>query len=128
MIRYSEDIEKIGLEVINEHPNEFERIINGDFQVAFLESDQEKTTNGNRVFGECSLVSKKYKWTCSYDFMITFYTKNCEYFTEEQLKILMWHELKHMGIDKNNPYIVSHDLNDFREIIDTYGVDWDKVI
>lgn len=43
---------------------------------------------------------------------------------KEQLEILMWHELKHCGIDDEKPYIVPHDLEDFKEIVDIYGPYW----
>ena len=44
---------------------------------------------------------------------------------EEQKRILMWHELKHCGVDgKGNTYVIPHDIEDFKEIIEKHGMDW----
>ena len=54
---------------------------------------------------------------------------NVEGFTEEQKKILMHHELLHVGIqfneDGSETYSVRpHDYEDFKEIIDRFGTEW----
>lgn len=45
-----------------------------------------------------------------------------------KLLILLEHELLHIGVntDGNEPsfYIVPHDIEDFRSIIEKYGTDW----
>ena len=50
---------------------------------------------------------------------------------EEQKKLLMLHELMHIGIkyDKQGeltPFIVPHSVQDFRYILEKYGLDWDQ--
>ena len=53
---------------------------------------------------------------------------NVERFTEEQIRILLLHELMHVQITKDgNEEVYSvrpHDVEDFREIIERYGMDW----
>lgn len=97
-------------------------------RIAYLESDEEKAAKGKTVCADCNLVSKKYKWCCDYDFFIVVYEPNITDFTPEQIEILLLHELMHCGIsfDGKEPtyYIVPHDVEDFREILDTYGIDW----
>jgi len=50
---------------------------------------------------------------------------------DEQLKILMLHELMHIGIEINEKgeikkYIVPHSVQDFEYILDKYGLNWSR--
>ena len=61
--------------------------------------------------------------------MIVLYGPNTAGMTGEQLKILLWHELLHVGMSMNidgEPVyrIVSHDVEDFRVILNKHGFDW----
>ena len=53
---------------------------------------------------------------------------NTERFTDDQLRILLLHELMHVGIEKDGNEekyrIVPHDVEEFKAIIERYGVDW----
>ena len=93
-----------------------------------LSSEEEKTKNKQVVYGECKLVPKLYKLFCPYDFLIIIYDVNAASFTPEQMRILIEHELRHMGYDlegnEPTPYIVPHDYEEFKEIMDKYGIDW----
>lgn len=103
-----------------------------DVRIAFLSSDFEKKTGGGRklVLADCKKVEDIYKPLCPYDFIITVYEPNCEELDDEQMKILMWHELKHVGVDEKDGelkyVVVPHDVEEFRSIIDAVGLDWDK--
>lgn len=125
-IKLSEKMKKIAEAVIDEHLVEFQELDIEKYKVAYLISDQAKTANGMIVHGECALVPSKYKWTCPYDFTITFFKPNIEHMDDEQLYILMYHELKHAGIKKEKPYIIPHDLNEFKDIVNKYGTDWGR--
>ena len=50
--------------------------------------------------------------------------------SDEQMEILLYHELLHVGMDDTGEevkYIVNpHDVEDFRAVIDRYGIDWAK--
>lgn len=97
-------------------------------QIIYLASDKEKKKGPMLVGGECDKVPDKWKWAVPYDFTITIYEPNVERFTEDQIKILLLHELLHVGIEKDGNeekyYVVPHDIEDFRVILDRYGVDW----
>ena len=103
-------------------------------KIAYLSSQEEKTTgNGKKiVYGECKKISDSMQWAAPYDFAITIYEPNCCYFTDDQLQILLWHELKHIGIDIDSKepkfYIIPHDIEEFNEIIIEHGLTWDKVV
>ena len=96
----------------------------------YMSSEHEKKSNGRLVFGQCEKVPDKYKWAVPCDFTITIFEPNVERFSEEQLKALLFHELLHVGIhtDGNEEVysIVPHDVEDFRIIIDRFGIDWSK--
>ena len=93
-----------------------------------LSSEEEKTKNKQVVYGECKLVPKLYKLFCPYDFLIIIYDVNAASFSPEQMRILIEHELLHMGYDlegnEPTPYIVPHDYEEFKQIMDKYGIDW----
>lgn len=44
--------------------------------------------------------------------------------SEKQLKILLEHEIMHIGVEGNRLYVVPHDAEEFTEIIRKYGIDW----
>ena len=98
--------------------------------IIYLSSDKEKKSKGRTVFGECEKIPDKYKWSIPADFTITIYEPNIVGFTDNQIRILLFHELLHVGIDFRNDgseaYSVRpHDIEEFRTIIDRYGIDWE---
>jgi len=125
----SEYYTELGDKVIREN-SKLHWIADVGLSVGFMKSNKEKTKGKALVFGECEKVPAKYKEFIPYDFLITVYEINCAGFTEEQIKILLYHELLHVGMDdsgKEVKYIINpHDVEDFREIIDKYGLDWCK--
>ena len=107
-------------------------IKNSNVRIAYLESDSAKKNGDKVVHGECERVQSKNKWAIDYDFTITLFSENNRGMTDEQIKILIMHELYHVGIDraddgKESYSIIKHDLEDFKAIIDRYGTDWAKV-
>lgn len=104
-------------------------IRNSQATIVYLESETAKMANGKKVCGQCEKVPDKFKWGIPADFTITVFMPNVEGFSEDQLEILIFHELKHVGIifnaDGSESYsVVPHDYEDFKEIIDRYGTDW----
>ena len=122
----NEDYQKIANELIATRP-ELEDIKNSDVTIICLASDQEKKSNGKLIFGQTEKIADKYKWGIPCDFTITIFDPNVAYWTAEQMKILMLHELLHVGVDGDRLYIRPHDLEDFKSIIAEYGVDWAEV-
>lgn len=101
-----------------------------EITVGYLSSDLRKTVNGKTVFGECRKVPAWAAPFIPYDFLVVVYEANCVDFTEAQIKILLHHELLHIGISEKGAVpirkINPHDVEDFREILDRYGIDWSQ--
>lgn len=124
----SEEFTKVGGNLIATMP-ELQHIKDSRVRIAFLESDYDKRSNCKSVFGECEKIADKNKWALKADFTITLYAPNIEGFSEKQIAILLFHELLHVGIDYREGgeevySIRSHDVEDFKVIIEKYGVDW----
>ena len=127
----NEEYTDIGMDLIKTEES-LEDIRNSDITIIFLSSDATKKEKGNLVQGQCEKVADKYKWGIPCDFTITVFEPNVEGMSEEQLRMLIFHELLHVGIEYNadgtETYSVRpHDLEDFKLIIDRFGTDWSKV-
>jgi len=103
-------------------------IRSANVSIGFVESDRPKKSGGRLCLGECVKVKELYKPYCPHDFLVVVYSPNVQGMSEEQLKILLYHELLHVGMSEDGEevkYIVNpHDVEDFRKIIDRYGIDW----
>ena len=99
-------------------------------KIIYLESDSAKKADKEKlVLGECEKVQSKNRWAIPCDFTITLYVQNLVGMTAEQIRIVIFHELLHVGIelggDGDEVYSVrKHDLEDFKIIIDRFGTDW----
>ena len=106
-------------------------IANSHATIIYLGSDNPKTGKGKTIYAECEKVQDKNKWAIPCDFTITVYEPNTVAFTEEQMRILLFHELLHVKIefteDGQEKYgITPHDYEDFKVIIDRYGTEWSE--
>lgn len=125
----NENYKAIAEELIDAEP-ELKYIKDSRVKIAFLDSDQSKKVDKDKlVLGECEKVAAKNKWAISYDFTITLFTPNLVGLSEAQIRIVLFHELLHVGIepgpDGDELYSVrKHDLEDFKLIIDRFGTDW----
>lgn len=95
---------------------------NAPIKVVYLESTLRKRSKGRMTLGQCEKVQEKNKWGIPADFTITIFEPNVRGMSEEQLRIVMFHELLHIGEDYLS--VRPHDLEDFKYIIDRFGVDW----
>lgn len=120
---------ELGKDVIRSTPSLW-WIAETDVRVGFLRSFKEKVKSGKYVLGECIKVSEVYEPFCPFDFLIVFYEENIVGLTEQQLRILMHHELLHIGFDEKDGElkyrIAPHDIEEFKEIADRYGLYWDR--
>ena len=125
----SEEFAEIGWEVIREQPS-LQWISGAGITIGCLESDKPKKKNRRECLGECIKVQDLYKCFIPYDFLIVVYAPNVTGMDRDGLKKLMHHELLHVGMDEKNGepkyFVYPHDVEDFREIIDRYGIDWAK--
>lgn len=120
----------IGQRLIRKLP-EFGDLKDSGVKIAYLSSSKEKLHKRKTVFAECCRVEDKYSWCCKYDFFIIVYEPNVEDFTEEQIEILIKHELHHVGVDYTDDgikfYTAPHDVEEFWQIIRQHGLDWSEV-
>ena len=129
MIKKSEKIKKIAERLIA-NDTDLAEIKEEGVKIVYLLSDIEKTQNRKVVFGDCTKVAERYRWCCPYDFMITIYEPNVVNYglNAKQKRALVKHELLHVGIDYsgNEPsyYVAPHDIEDFRAVINEYGLEW----
>lgn len=126
-----EEYAEMAKKIIDEEPL-LTDIANSHATIIYLGSDNPKTAKGKTVCGEAEKVQDKNKWAIPADFTITVFEPNTAGFTEEQMRILLFHELLHIGIefteDGQEKYSIRpHDYEDFKTIIDRYGTDWSKV-
>jgi hypothetical protein len=126
-----EEYAEMAKKIIEEEPL-LTDIANSHATIIYLGSDNPKTAKGKTVCGEAEKVQDKNKWAIPADFTITVFEPNTAGFTEEQMRILLFHELLHIGIefteDGQEKYSIRpHDYEDFKIIIDRYGTDWSKV-
>ena len=126
--RINEHYAEIGAELIESEP-ELEEIRNSEATIIYLSSEHEKMAKGKIILGQCERIQEKYKWAIPCDFTITLFEPNIEGLSEEQIRIVILHELLHVGIRLNNEgeeeyYVKPHDIEDFRLLIDRYGLDW----
>lgn len=120
----SEEYTQIMKEIIDER-DELDDIRDSDVQIICLKSALKKRRNGKLVFGQCEKVQDKNKWAIPCDFTITIFEPNVSYFSDEQIRILIFHELLHVGAAFNGEHwIRHHDLEDFKLIVNEFGTDW----
>lgn len=125
----NKNFEAIAQDLINTEP-ELRYIKDSRARIAYLDSDQAKKALGDKlVHGECEKVQAKNRWSIPYDFTITLFPKNNVGMSEDQIRVLLFHELLHVGIDmgpdgEETYSVTPHDLMDFKIIIDRFGTDW----
>ena len=126
-----EEYAEIAAEIIKEETELLADIRNSEATIIYLGSDYPKKSKGKLVLGECEKVQSKNKWAIPCDFTITVYEPNCIGLSRDQLKILLLHELLHVGIKFEDDgtekhYIKPHDYEDFKVITDRYGTEWGR--
>ena len=126
----NEHYAEIGRDLIESEPA-LEEIRNSEATIIYLSSEHPKMADGKMVLGQCEKIQEKYKWAIPGDFTITLFEPNIEDLTEEQKRLVIFHELLHVGIRLDNEgnevyFVHPHDVADFRLLIDRYGIDWAK--
>jgi hypothetical protein len=118
----SKELKALGERIIKRFP-EFSFIKEYDIRIGYVISYERK--NGAKiVYADCRKLQEPIKAYLPFDFLITFYDWHTGHMTENQKKLLMKHELKHVGIGMKGLKITPHDIEDFKDILDEYGTDW----
>lgn len=120
----SPELQRLGESVINGLPD-LQFIKEYDIKVGYVMSYERKRSGRKLVNADCRKVTGTYLAYLPFDFVITFYEPNMSYMTDNQQKILMYHELKHIGIGEKGLRIEDHDIVDFHVILHRYGLTWD---
>lgn len=131
--------EEIGKHMI-EKEEIFSHIRDNEVRIRYLESNKPATKGKRITLGECRKISEKTKNIMKAlpqtpdnlvpDFVIIIYKERIHGFTLEQLRILIMHELMHIGIKEDSEtgqvkfHVVKHDLEDFHYIVNRFGADW----
>lgn len=125
MSRYVVDnsLRAIAKEVIEENEN-LSNLVDIFPAIAFQYCDEEKKSNGKVVYADTEKVKPKYSALLPFFFIITFYEPSCANLDEDILKRLMYHELLHIGYDGDKMWVISHDLEDFRDVVGKWGINW----
>jgi len=95
-----------------------------DAKIGYVRSYEVKKDKGKEVNADCRKINGTYTAYLPFDFVITFYENNIYHMSENQKKILMLHELRHIGIGERGFRIENHDVEDFRDILDRFGITW----
>lgn len=94
-------------------------------RIGYVMSQEKPPVSGGKVkYADCRKVKLNYQAWLPFDFIITFYQPNTETRTENQQKIIMLHELEHIGIGRDGLKLEDHDVEDFRNILKKYGLNW----
>ena len=97
-------------------------------RIDYISSIKDKKSKDRDVYGECIKIKEMYQLYVPYDFIIVIYELHTHRMTEKQLKILLYHELLHIGCKEKDGELIyttnPHDIEDFRTIISKYGMDW----
>lgn len=80
-----------------------------------------------RLLGKCQRPTGLLHYFCKADFVIWLAANNCQGLTAWQIEALVFHELKHAGLDDDGPVLVPHDWEGFAEEIERYGL-WKRDI
>lgn len=125
--KVSEHYRELAQQLIENEPL-LSYIAESDVSVVYLISQKERKSQGRTVYAECEKIPQKYSWAIPYDFSVTVFAPNVERMNDKQVQILLLHELLHVGIERDGNEetyrIIPHDVEDFRVILDRYGLDW----
>lgn len=127
-LEFSEEYAHIAEKVIREN-NDLSWLANAQVGIGYMSSNKKKRSNGKTTFADCRKIPDRDKKFIPFDFLITVYDPNVEGFTDEQMEILIYHELLHVGVEEKDDgseryYIVPHDIEDFSAVIEKYGEAW----
>lgn len=123
MFEKSKDLEMLAKTVIEEH-DDLKHLDNPSLRIVYMYCDKDKTSNGRKVYADTTKLNDKTKAVAGCDFIITFYKQVCATLDNEKMKILMYHELRHVGFKDGKFSIIPHDVEDFQSIVETHGMNW----
>lgn len=119
----SRDLRALGERLLRDEPL-LSDVRGYGWQIGYVMS-REAPAGERPKLADCRRVPLTYRAWLPFDFVVTFYEPNITWLSEEQREVLMIHELLHVGItDKGKPKLVKHDVQDFRALLERYGLGW----
>jgi hypothetical protein len=123
----SKKLKRLAEQIIDRFP-QLHFIRDYEIKIGYVLSQERPPMSDGKVkFADCEKVKLKYKAWLPYDFVITFYEPNIEILSENQKKILMLHELRHVGVGPRGLKINEHEVEDFISILEEYGIKWNII-
>lgn len=119
----ADDLKELGEKIVNIMP-ELHVIRDYDVRIGYVRSYEAKKDKGRQINADCRKVNGTYTAYLPFDFIVTFYEPNIYHMSENQRQILMLHELRHIGIGERGLRIENHDIEDFRDILERFGIEW----
>lgn len=119
----ADDLRELGEAVIAKR-QELHFIHDYGIRVGFVRSYEAKRGKGKTVFADCKKVTGTHTAYLPFDFILTFYEPNTAIMTDNQKKIIMLHELRHIGIGQRGLMVEEHTTEDFRDILEEFGLGW----
>lgn len=121
----SDKLQELGNKVIDKIA-ELAYIRDFDIKIGYVLSYERKVNKGKVVFADTRKVNGPYQAYLPFDILITFYEPNIGILSENQQKIVMWHELRHIDIGPKGVTIRPHEVDDWKSILREYGIDWNE--
>lgn len=86
----------------------------------------EETCEQNEHIAECNRVNEPWRSVLAdygvfWDWLIVVYGYHAAGKSREWLKLVLYHELRHIGIDGK---VVKHSVEDFADILEDFGIRW----
>lgn len=122
MYEIDDSLKTLADKVIKAH-EELAHLDDEELRIVFMRTDKAKSSKGRTVYADTEKLNDKHAALTGAQFVITFYADS-EQLDERRLEILMYHELRHVGWDCGSCFMIPHDCEDFRDIINEYGADW----
>ena len=116
------------LELAPEYKDIANKIID-KFPVAFSQIEWDKVlflrdkTSSPKKYADIRNVGSPWNFLTSYKYIITFYEPKMIALNDAQKVMVVFHELLH--IDDDFTKLRKHNIEDFRELISKYGINWD---
>lgn len=117
------DLQELGETIINRFPP-FSFIKEFNIKIGYVRAYENKSSKGRAVFADCRKITSSYQAYLPYDFLITFYDPCVATLTTNQKKLVMYHELRHIEMTPKGFGVRPHDIEDFEEILQSFGLKW----
>jgi predicted metallopeptidase len=121
----ADDIRELAEKLIIKKP-ELNFINEFGITIGYARAYEGKKSKGRATFADCRKLNGSYLAYLPYDFLITVYDPNMAILSDNQQKIVVYHELRHIGINQHGLYVVPHDIEDFESILREYGLNWSE--